>query len=127
MIYTDSTLELAQFLGLPLLAVCSLALLEQRLNGVRWTRKCGRTSYSEEAKLCCRSVSRYAATDADGAIVGRVEEIAKKKDISMAQVALAWILSKDGMSFHFSETTELSMHSSCCGADCGHFFFGEIA
>ena len=48
MIYTDSTLESAQFLGLPLLAVCSLALLEQRLNGVRWTRKCGRTSYFEE-------------------------------------------------------------------------------
>jgi len=41
------------------------------------------------------TVSRYAATDVDGIIVERVEEIAKKKDISMAQVALAWILSKD--------------------------------
>ena len=27
----------------------------------------------------------------------------------MAQVALAWILSKDGMSFHFAEETELSL------------------
>ena len=80
------------------------------------------------AKICCRSISRYAATDVDGIIVERVEEIAKKKDISMAQVSLAWILSKDGMPSHFSEATELSMRcSSCCGADCGHQFFGEIA
>jgi len=27
----------------------------------------------------------------------RVQEIAKKRDVSMAQIALAWILSKEGM------------------------------
>ncbi|KAF8728409.1 hypothetical protein AX14_006684 [Amanita brunnescens Koide BX004] len=42
-----------------------------------------------------RTVSRYATTEADGTTVDRVEEIAKKRNISMAQVALAWILSKD--------------------------------
>lgn len=40
----------------------------------------------------------YATADADvtNPIVRRVEEIAKKKNVSMAQVALAWLLSKDG-------------------------------
>ena len=30
-------------------------------------------------------------------IIGRVEALAKKKGISMAQVATAWLLSKDGI------------------------------
>lgn len=44
----------------------------------------------------------YKASEAIGTseIVERVEEIAKKRYISMAQVALAWILSKDGPFFH---------------------------
>ena len=44
----------------------------------------------------------------------------------MAQVALAWILSKDGMLFYSREAAKLSMHSSCYSANCGHQFFGEI-
>jgi aryl-alcohol dehydrogenase-like predicted oxidoreductase len=34
-------------------------------------------------------------TEADKAIIGRVEELAKKKGWPMAQVALAWIVQKD--------------------------------
>jgi len=34
--------------------------------------------------------------DSEKDIIDRVEEIAKKKNISMAQVATAWLLSKDG-------------------------------
>jgi aryl-alcohol dehydrogenase-like predicted oxidoreductase len=37
----------------------------------------------------------YSKTDATSAIVSRVEEIAKKRQVSMAQVSLAWIMSKD--------------------------------
>ena len=40
-------------------------------------------------------------------IVKRVEEIAKAKGITMAQVALAWILSKDGVSAPIVGTTNL--------------------
>lgn len=35
------------------------------------------------------------------AIVDRVEEIAKKKGVTMAQVSLAWVLAQDG-EFHLS-------------------------
>lgn len=38
--------------------------------------------------------------DVTSKIVERVEEISKKRNITMAQVALAWILSKDGKVFH---------------------------
>ncbi|KAK2467732.1 hypothetical protein APHAL10511_000027 [Amanita phalloides] len=38
-----------------------------------------------------------AEVDAKNAIVERVQEIAKKKDIGMAQVALAWIMAKDAV------------------------------
>jgi versiconal hemiacetal acetate reductase len=34
--------------------------------------------------------------DSEKEIIDRVEALAKKKGISMAQVATAWILSKDG-------------------------------
>ena len=70
----------------------------------------------------------YKANEAVGTnkILERVEEIAKKRDVSMAQVALAWILSKDGTLFRFSEATQLSGHSSCRGTDCGRHFVAEI-
>lgn len=58
------------------------------------------------AKICCRTLSRYATTEADGTTVDRVEEIAKKRNISMAQVALAWILSKDGICSSFLRSNQ---------------------
>jgi aryl-alcohol dehydrogenase-like predicted oxidoreductase len=30
-------------------------------------------------------------------IINRVEALAKKRSVSMAQIAIAWVLSKDGM------------------------------
>ncbi|KAJ8488410.1 hypothetical protein ONZ51_g3576 [Trametes cubensis] len=52
-------------------------------------------------------IGRYK-NDATAQIVTRVEEIAKKKGISMAQVAIAWILSKPGVSAPIVGTTSLS-------------------
>ncbi|KAF8340168.1 aryl-alcohol dehydrogenase [Amanita rubescens] len=43
-----------------------------------------------------RAIPRYE-TDVTSKIIERVEEIAKKRNISMAQVALAWVLSKDAV------------------------------
>jgi aryl-alcohol dehydrogenase-like predicted oxidoreductase len=37
--------------------------------------------------------------ESEKTIVNRVEEIAKKRGVSMAQVATAWVLSKEGTSF----------------------------
>jgi aryl-alcohol dehydrogenase-like predicted oxidoreductase len=37
--------------------------------------------------------------DSEKEIIDRVEALATKKDISMAKVATAWILSKDGIFF----------------------------
>ncbi|KAK2467735.1 hypothetical protein APHAL10511_000030 [Amanita phalloides] len=46
-----------------------------------------------------RQISRLAPIEADetNVIIERVQEIANKKDISMAQVALAWIMAKDAV------------------------------
>lgn len=38
---------------------------------------------------------RGKETDIDKRVIGRVEEIAKKKGVSMATIAIAWCLSKD--------------------------------
>jgi len=52
------------------------------------------------------------------AIVGRVEEIAKKKGISMAQVAIAWALSKPGVTAPIVGTTSLdNLKDIIAGAD----------
>ncbi|KAI0328029.1 aryl-alcohol dehydrogenase [Cubamyces sp. BRFM 1775] len=52
-------------------------------------------------------IGRYK-NEATTQIVSRVEEIAKKKGISMAQVAIAWVLSKPGVSAPIVGTTSLS-------------------
>ncbi|KAL1938235.1 hypothetical protein VTO73DRAFT_11879 [Trametes versicolor] len=46
--------------------------------------------------------------DTTAAIVGCVEEIAKKRGISMAQVAIAWVLSKSGVSAPIVGSTSLA-------------------
>ncbi|KAH9857418.1 aryl-alcohol dehydrogenase [Lenzites betulinus] len=40
-------------------------------------------------------------------IINRVEELAKKKDVTMAQIAIAWILAKDGVTAPIVGTTSL--------------------
>ncbi|KAI0072179.1 aryl-alcohol dehydrogenase [Panus rudis PR-1116 ss-1] len=45
--------------------------------------------------------------DAKETIINRVEELSKKKGISMAQVAIAWVLSKEGVTAPIVGTTSL--------------------
>lgn len=45
-----------------------------------------------------KALIRSRETEVDKTIVDRVEEVAKKKGISMAQVGTAWCLSKSGVS-----------------------------
>ncbi|KAI0669364.1 oxidoreductase [Trametes maxima] len=49
-------------------------------------------------------------------IVNRVEEVAKKKGVSMAQVALAWIMAKPGVSAPIVGSTSLSNLEQLLGA-----------
>ncbi|KAK2466534.1 hypothetical protein APHAL10511_001396 [Amanita phalloides] len=42
-----------------------------------------------------RFIKFYSKSDATSVIVNRVDEIAKKRGISMAQVSLAWVMAKD--------------------------------
>ncbi|OBZ75777.1 Versiconal hemiacetal acetate reductase [Grifola frondosa] len=51
-------------------------------------------------------INRYKGSSTTD-IVNRVEEIAHKKGISMAQVAIAWVLSRDGVSAPIVGTTSL--------------------
>ncbi|WFC97014.1 hypothetical protein MBRA1_003681 [Malassezia brasiliensis] len=44
-----------------------------------------------------KKIIRNDSTDADGEIVRRVEELSKKKNVSMAQIAIAWQLSHKGV------------------------------
>ena len=53
-----------------------------------------RSTKREETDAVLHRLIRSRETEADKAIVNRVEEIAKKKGASMAQVATAWCLSK---------------------------------
>ena len=79
------------------------------------------------ANARCRFISSYATKEADimNVIAKRVEEISKKKSVSMAQVALAWVMSKDGMfscpSFpKFSAELATCTRSSRGSSHCRH-------
>ncbi|KAJ8593201.1 Aldo/keto reductase [Rhizopogon salebrosus TDB-379] len=52
-------------------------------------------------------IGNYAQASAYETIVNRVEELAKKKGVTMAQIAIAWILTKDGVSAPIVGTTSL--------------------
>ncbi|KAJ6507931.1 Aldo keto reductase [Mycena vitilis] len=52
--------------------------------------------------------SLYFESEAGKAIVNRVEEVAKKRGISMAQVSVAWSLSKEGVSAPIVGTSSLA-------------------
>ncbi|KAF9501764.1 Aldo/keto reductase [Pleurotus eryngii] len=54
----------------------------------------------------CGSIS-YFQTPAEHPLLHRVEEIAKKKGVGMAQISVAWSLSKDGVSAPIVGTTSL--------------------
>ncbi|KAL0959333.1 hypothetical protein HGRIS_014594 [Hohenbuehelia grisea] len=54
-----------------------------------------------------RMIGLYTKAPGTDSIINRAEEIAKSKGISMAQVALAWALSKDGVTAPIVGTTSL--------------------
>ncbi|KDQ17444.1 hypothetical protein BOTBODRAFT_607037 [Botryobasidium botryosum FD-172 SS1] len=50
---------------------------------------------------------KRSRTENDEKIIARVEELANKKSVSMAQIAVAWVLSKDGVTAPIVGTTSL--------------------
>ncbi|KAJ7896598.1 NADP-dependent oxidoreductase domain-containing protein [Mycena leptocephala] len=62
------------------------------------------------------SANFYTQSAASQTIVNRVEEVAKKRGISMAQVAIAWVLSKEGVSAPIVGTTSLANLADIIGA-----------
>ncbi|KAK0207117.1 NADP-dependent oxidoreductase domain-containing protein [Desarmillaria ectypa] len=52
-------------------------------------------------------LSRYAGSESTDAIVDRVDTLAKNKDITMAQLSIAWLLSKEGVTAPVVGTTSV--------------------
>ncbi|KAJ7300924.1 NADP-dependent oxidoreductase domain-containing protein [Mycena albidolilacea] len=71
---------------------------------------------SNRAATDAFSPNSYLQSPASKTIVNKVEEIAKKRGISMAQVAVAWTLSKDPVSAPIVGTTSLANLADIVGA-----------
>ncbi len=56
-----------------------------------------RSDPREQSDVFLKALFRGRTAEADETIVNRVEEIAGKKGVKMAQVALAWVFGKGGM------------------------------
>lgn len=54
-----------------------------------------RSTKREKSDRMLNAMIRGKETEIDKRIIGRVEEIAKKKGVSMATITIAWCLSKD--------------------------------
>ncbi|KAK0482789.1 NADP-dependent oxidoreductase domain-containing protein [Armillaria novae-zelandiae] len=63
----------------------------------------GGTKRGETDKL----LVRYSGIQSNEAIINRVEELAKKKGLSMAQLSIAWMLSKEGVTAPIVGTTSI--------------------
>lgn len=61
-------------------------------------------------------IDGYRKFDSDDLIVSRLEEIAKSKDRSMAQVALAWIMAKDPVAAPIIGSTSIKNIQDLLGA-----------
>jgi len=61
-------------------------------------------------------IGNYTKFDSDKDIINRLEEVAKKKDASMAQTALAWCMQKDGVTAPIVGTTSLDNLKDLLGA-----------
>jgi len=61
-------------------------------------------------------LSRYLQSEGNKQIVERVEELAKKKGVNMAQVALAWVMNRDGVTAPVVGTTSLQNLKDLIGA-----------
>jgi len=56
-----------------------------------------RSTKREETDNFLKSLIRSKETEIDKAIVDRLEEVAKKKGVGMAQVAIAWSIKQPGV------------------------------
>lgn len=56
-----------------------------------------RSTLREQSDRMLNNIIRAHETESDKEVIGRVEELAKKKGVSMATIATAWCLSKDGV------------------------------
>ncbi|ESZ99367.1 putative aldo-keto reductase [Sclerotinia borealis F-4128] len=56
-----------------------------------------RATTRENSDMMLKALIRSKETDIDKTVINRVEEIAKKKGVSMATVAIAWCLNKDSV------------------------------
>ncbi|KAL3423779.1 hypothetical protein PVAG01_05526 [Phlyctema vagabunda] len=54
-----------------------------------------RTTTREKSDMMLNSMIRGKETEIDKTVIGRVEELSKKKGVSMATIATAWVLSKE--------------------------------
>lgn len=61
-------------------------------------------------------IAGYLKSEPNKGVIARVEEIAKKKGISMAQVATAWVMHKEGVSAPIVGTTSLDNLMDILGA-----------
>lgn len=59
---------------------------------------------------------KWYATDANKEVVRRIEELAKKTDHTMAQIALAWVMAKDPVAAPTVGTTSLKNLEELIGA-----------
>ncbi|KAJ6623984.1 NADP-dependent oxidoreductase domain-containing protein [Mycena sp. CBHHK59/15] len=62
------------------------------------------------------SADFYVQSVGNKEVVNRVEEIAKKRGVSMAQVSVAWVMCKDGVSAPIVGTTSLANLTDIIGA-----------
>lgn len=58
------------------------------------TRPFGSDSARNDSDMAYRLLSSITSSESDKCIINRVEEIAKKRGVSMATVSIAWVLSK---------------------------------
>ncbi|KAJ7670058.1 aryl-alcohol dehydrogenase [Mycena polygramma] len=63
-----------------------------------------------------RMINKYTQFDSDKVIVDRVEELAKKRGVSMAQIGLAWSMSRECVSAPVIGTTSLENLKDLLGA-----------
>jgi versiconal hemiacetal acetate reductase len=103
--------ELTRFRVIPWSPVARGALAKRR----------GESSLRSETDTVLHALVTNNQRESEKDIIDRVEEIAKKKEISMAQVATAWLLSKDGAIPFVNKVINLG---SGFGADCGVEFRG---
>ncbi|KLO07005.1 Aldo/keto reductase [Schizopora paradoxa] len=63
-----------------------------------------------------RRLLNWYSTDANKVTVKRVEELVQKKNASMAQISLAWVMHRDGVTAPIIGTTSLKNLEDLIGA-----------